>query len=661
MKVSIVRVAAVVLVLCSCLVPHASRPASAADAGAPVTAAFEGKNFVFDSSSQAREGLRERLYDELDRKLQDHGFRKADIGNILLGARFSDMEVNEKRVQIAEGGGTKTVTAYDLSGKAEVRLGTADVQKLFQALQDLQPVSDADVTRFRGHLRLFAALSPPQQQLENLREKLTRAWLDQAKAALGGALSGRAVPADAFARAFSDVYPVVRAFREETGNTAGADQLTGLAESLVKKYFQAAAVDSSRAESVLDAVSAMEKEAGADNPQLGAKVRDVVQFRWREQINEMAGSEAVPLERLAIEVDGFARLFKGSKLVVETARRLEQRLAKAISSGDPGGGAAFSAYAERYVDFAKRFPSSASAAEVKRVFSSACARVMPELEAKNDEEYAAYTKCWEACFDASKGRPEYEKLKTAQASFLAANKARNERDLLGGLGFILYWDKAAADLGFGGQKGSFPGSGKGADMWDSGEDAPQCVCRPSPNDPCRQIMFSGEYYEAAAKFGPKGLYEVELCNFQMPQARRTFIYQALRDRHKPLHKKPDAEKFINGLSGDDVEFAATGGKRHRVALGAAGEKGSVRFFAPGFAPPESRPAVKETPAERRPARPFKKGDCVRWDCDVECRYEGKVKDRKGAKLMVTVKKAPRSLELDMNVLKDPDEMQTCED
>jgi hypothetical protein len=657
----VVFVPAVILVLCTAGFGLPRDAHGGPPEGGAVTAEFSGKNFVHDSSSQAKEGLRERLYEELDRKLQEHGFRKADIGNILLGARFFDLEVKEKRVQIAEGGGTKTVTAFDLSGKAEVRLGSAEVQKLFQALQDLQPVSDADVTRFRGHLRLFAALSPPPQHLETLRAKLSRAWLDQAKAALGGALSGRAVPADAFARAFADVYPIVKAFREETGNAAGADQLMVLAESLVKKFFQATAVDSSRAESVLGAISEMERAAAADNPRLGEKIRDVVQFRWREQINEMAGSEAVPLERLAIEVDGFGRLFRESKFAAEAARRLEQRLAKAIGSGEPGEGAAFPAYADRYVDFVKRFPSSASGAEVKRVFSAACARVMPGLEAKNDEEYAAYTKCWEACFDASKGRPEYEKLKTAQAAFLAANKSRNERDLLGGLGFILYWDRAAADLGFGGQKASFPGGGKAADMWDSGQDAPQCVCRPSPDDLCRQIMFSGEYYEAAAKFGPKGLYEVELCNFQMPQARRAFIYQALRDRHKLLHKKPDAEKFINGLSGDDLEFAATGGKRHRVALGAAGEKGSIRFFVPGLAPPESRPAVKETAVEKRPSRPLKKGDCVRWDCDVECRYEGKIKDRKGTKFMVTVKKAPRSLELDMNIAKDPDELQSCEE
>ena len=639
----------------------AASAAAAAEPGALLEAEFEGKNFAgFSSGGEAKQALKEKLYDELERKLLAYGFAKSETGNILIGAKFQEMAADEKKVDISEGGKVKRVLVYDLAGRASVRIGPAEVQKLFNTLVELQPASENEVTRFRASLKLFTALNPPANHVDRLRDKLKRAWLEQAKASVSSALGNRALPADAFARAFADVYPTVKAYREETGDAEGTAQLGAIVEALGKKYFTATAIDSSRAPGIAAAIEAIGGQAAGEFPDLAGKLKGVVEFRWREQINEMSQGEATPLNRLKIEVDEFIRQFGGSKFAAEAQRRLEARLVRYLGLTETAAGAELAAYTDEYLDFSKRFPSSASQAEVRGAFVGRCAKVLPGLEAKNDDEYARYTKCWEACFEAAKGRPEYDRLKTAQAAFLAGNKSRDERDLLGGLGFVLYWDRAAAEFRFGGPKGSFPGQGKAADMWDSGQESEKCFCRASPDDLCRAIRFSGEYYEAAAKFGPKGLYEVELCSFEMPQSKRAFLYQSLRDRHKPLHKKAESEKFLNGLSGDDLEFAPTGGKRHRVVIGAAGDRGSVRFYMPGLAPSEERKAGTAA-EEKRPARAWKKGDCVRWDCDGECRYEGKIKDKKGPRWLVTVKKAPRSLELDMNVPKDGDELQGCEE
>ena len=657
-----VFIGAVLLTLCA---PHGPRAAAAAEElGTLVEADFEGKNFAgFTSAGEAKDALREKLYEELEHKLHAYGFAKSDTGNLLIGARFYDLQAGEKRVDIAEGGGGKRVLVYDLSGRASFRIGPAETQRLFNTLIDVQPLSDAEVARFRENLKLFAALKPPSNQLDRLRDKLKRAWLEQARGSLTAALSNRAIPADTFARAFADVYPTVKAYREETGDAEGTTQLAATVEALARKYFTATAIDSGSAPRVAAAITAAGEQAAAEIPDLAQKLRGVVEFRWREQINEMAGAEQTPLNRLKIEVDEFARQFGGSKFAAEAGRRLEARLVRFLGLGETPDGTAFAAYTDEYLDFQRRFPQSASLAEVKGAFASRCAKVLPGIEAKNDEEYARYTKVWETCFEGTKGRPEYERLKNAQAAFLASSKARDERDLLGGLNFVIYWDRAAADFKFGGPKGAFPGQGKAADMWEAGQAAEKCYCRASPDDPCRQLMFSGEYYEVAAKYGPKGLYEVELCNFQMPQSKRTFLYQALRDRHKPLHKKTESEKFLNGLSGDDLEFQPSGGRKYRVVIGAAADRGSIRFTAPALAPEAPKEAGTAPAEEKKAARAWKKGDCVRWDCEGECRYEGKIKDKekKGGRWLVTVKKAPRSLELDMNVAKDSDELQGCEE
>jgi hypothetical protein len=358
-------------------------------------------------------------------------------------------------------------------------------------------------------------------------------------------------------------------------------------------------------------------------------------------------------------VDAFSRLFPSSKFLPDLMKRLEAAEVKFLLAPASDDAPTFIILTEAYRNFLSRFPGSKSHPAVSQAIITKCGAVLPGIEARTDDEYKALTRCWELCFDVTRGKALYDLLKTAQPEFISANKTRIEKELLGSLGFFLYWDIALQGIRFGAPRAAFPGGGKASELWEGGENAAQCLCRSSPEDMCRHVYFSGEYYEVAVKFGAKGLYEIELCNFNMPPSKRAFVYQTLRDRYVPLHGRPEGERFVNGISGDELEFSAMGGKKHRATVSASGEKGNIRFYSPEFAPAGTE--VRPVAVQKRDTPVFRKGDCVRWDCDIECKYEGKVKERKGSEYTVTVRKAPRSLERDMNVRKEAESLQHCEE
>jgi hypothetical protein len=157
-----------------------------------------------------------------------------------------------------------------------------------------------------------------------------------------------------------------------------------------------------------------------------------------------------------------------------------------------------------------------------------------------------------------------------------------------------------------------------------------------------------------ARFYNNRLYELEICGLYAP-GKSTTLLRFLESRYKSKNEGKRIQEFFAqrgapGLEGA-LSFADTARKR-TLFLTRQGNLSNVLYRDNGEqAQKMKEEKQKESAMSRemeqerkaRVSKGFKAGDCVRWRCDIDCNYEGRVKkvDAKSQKVTVTI---TRSLE-----------------
>ncbi|MFA6032668.1 MAG: hypothetical protein WC889_07205 [Myxococcota bacterium] len=629
------------------------------DAAGVVRVEFSGKNFRVDSEKEARELLKEGLRDALVLKLLEAGLPRESAVKLRSLAVFTLLDATDKKVDIMEGGAEKTVRVYDVTGRAELVMSQAQLDELAGLLVLMKPSSADELQIYRGFVKGYASLRPPADSLNRVRGNLRDVWSVRIRDAVPAAL-GQCGTFNSVRVSYAALAEEIAALVAETGDPEIATGLTAQLEGALLRCFQLTIVDEASAESAV--VAAQAAGALSKTPGYGRKLQEAAEFKWRTLINdEIQTSPDVDVARLKVEVDGFERVFKGSKLTAELRKKVETYMARSLQSASAPDIVAMVALANEYSDFVRRFPASASLPAVTAHFAAVCARALPGSQAQSDVQYETIGGAWNVCSAASKGKPEFAQITAARPAFAEANRARVERELLGEVAGVLDWITLSGEIRFGAGRETL-GSGRLGAAWAKGVQGESCNCTEGTGDICRYFDNGRGRLEVDAKFGAKGLAVIELCSFDLPQSRRALLYKALADRMIPRHDRVEKDRFISGQQCDALEFESkTGGRK--AALEGQGGRGSIRFYTgvlPGAVKGETK-AVKEE-RQVHSSRSFDDGACVQWACEVDgCRYEGKVKSKKGGGYLVTVEKAPRTSEIHMNVQKDPDELRACEE
>jgi hypothetical protein len=273
--------------------------------------------------------------------------------------------------------------------------------------------------------------------------------------------------------------------------------------------------------------------------------------------------------------------------------------------------------------------------------------------ALNDDEYAAFQKAFEACLLASGGRPEFRRIEEAKPGFEAANKRRIEREMLGGAAVVIDWLDALAEAGLG--KGAiFRQSGsKLAYLWDSGAPGKGCSCGLVSGAPCRD--YNPVRVEARWSAGAE---EIGICKVPLPPSHRAVLYRSVATRGKMISNPAQIERFINGTGQDSIE-ALFGPAR--VAVEAYGNECSAKIANSRSAAAVAEEGAAGERAGRGDKAKLKAGSCVRWGCDMtECRYQGRIKAKRGQGFVVTITRAPKTTEFNKNVTMDGKDLEACE-
>lgn len=593
---------------------------------------FDGKLYVYDDKDEAERGLKINLSEKMERHLKKMGFSDDYIFTLLKKAVFSKLNVIEKRVEILKNNKKVKTTAFDISGQIRIDIDENDIRELAQSLKRFSPISDEERISYREALKNLLHLSAGIKDIdmEILRLKLSEIYKADIKKLTQAAFGIENISFTILQERVVDLLNTIDISKNYLGDEDNIREVTEGVVYGVDSYFKRSVIDVSNYQQAISTAEAIAQMMPYKKEETLARLLFIVEFKWGESIQSIAQNSNVEVERLYSEIRGFVEKFKDSKILKNIKRRVEKRLIEELK--DPE----INYDRLQYVAFISDLLGLKDRG-LFSLLSSRCEVVMKDVDSGSDEQTEKVLRTFEIC--ARFSPPEKrKKILMYKGRFIKADKNRIYKNSLGNLAFIMVFVRYLPDFPFG-KKQTQMSSDRFLDFLNEGQTTSGCTCSLDPTDECRVYNYAGEQYEVVSRYRDSLLYEMSICNINL-SGRGAVLMSFLKENFRPL-KKLDLQSFGEKDGVFDFEVR----KGVILSLEKIGSRAGISVYDRAIRPRKDERGIsieKEVDSIS-----FKEGDCVEWECDIECRYRGKVEKILPGELIVIITSAPKAAELNM--------------
>lgn len=593
---------------------------------------FDGKLYVYDDKDEAERGLKINLSEKMERHLKKMGFSDDYIFTLLKKAVFSKLNVIEKRVEILKNNKKVKTTAFDVSGQISIDIDENDIRELAQCLKRFSPISDEERISYREALKNLLHLSTGIKDIDTeiLRLKLSEIYKADIKKLTQATFGIENISFAILKERVVDLLNTIDISRDYLGDEANIREVTEGVVYGVDSYFKRSVIDVSNYQQAISAAEAIAQMMPYKKEETLASLLFIIEFKWGENIQNISQNSNVEMDRLYSETGGFVERFKDSKILKNIRARVEKRLVEELK--DPE----INYDRLQYVAFI----SDLLGLKDKGLFSllsSRCEVVMEDVESGSDEQSEKVLKTFEICARSSPPDKK-KKILMYKGRFAKTDKNRVYKSSLGNLAFVMVFVKYLPDLPFGGKRRQMS-SDRFSDFLNEGQTTSGCTCSLDLTDECRIYNYAGEQYEVVTRYKDSVLYEISICNINL-SGRGAVLISFLKENFRPLGKLN-----LQAFDEKDGVFDFEVRKGIILSLEKMGSRAGISVYDRAIKPRKDERGVSIK--EEVDSVSFKQGDCVEWECDIECRYRGKVEKILSGELIVVITSAAKAAELNM--------------
>ncbi|HOX43028.1 MAG TPA: hypothetical protein PK668_05500 [Myxococcota bacterium] len=616
-------------------------------------------NLVLADEAAAKGYLRQKLVALMAQQLLELGFEPARAVALASEGRLEAFSAvgREARVQGegAEQGQVKQVVLWQVDGRLEVALTDARLAELADRLERLPLVTMEEVEAVERHLGRFAAHKPEPARLEALQRKAGGRWAELLRPYLKTQLDTALEPMAGYLEALARVAVVLRAFRQ-------AHPVDPVFDDLSKEFIlgclrlqRSLPVGEQGFAAVQALLTQVRELAGDFMPQLMPYLQRDLELAWRDHLVTQ-DEQKKPFPGLKQDFLRFLELFPRSQFYPDLELRFLARWVDHLQAIRPQGLEDLEALEREVGLLAARFPTFARLPEVQRGLGQRCLESLERLEAKDLEQMrriqAALGGCDPFLPAGQRSVDLRARLDDQERALLQVRDDELERAALKELTFFIEWDKAIRGLSWGAKRAGWLGRGEFARRWATGQDAGEaCRCSLDPEEPCRVFPAEGPAggFEVVARFHRERLVGVDVCDVYAGASLGN-IYRFYARRFDPQHDDTQGAAFLSGVSSgpttQGVRFLKPG--EVAVDLERAADTATVRYRSAKaleemekdrLAEREQQAQALRKAREDRLRRGWEVGACVRWGCDPECDYTGRIKLRQQERYLITITKS----------------------
>ncbi len=594
-----------------------------------ITEEFNGKLYVYENKDEALSGLKARLTEKIEKRLKQMGFSQDYIITLLKKAKYHNIEVIEKRVEILKDNKRVKTTAFDLSGAISISIDKQDIKELGEILKRVSPISDEEKAFYKEALRNFIDLSKGIKDFDvsNLQFKLSEIYkgdiLKQMRTTFG-------TDNTSFPALQERVVDILNAIDTNKAYLKSEDNITELAESLISNvefYLKRSVIDISNHNDAVSCVKNISKMMPVKKEESLKSFMFIIEFKWAENIQNISQSSNVEIARLYSEIEGFVTNYPNSKFLKNIKAKATTRLIEEMKDED----LEYDSFQYILLVFDRLNLKDLRGEVIKK-----CQSVMEGVESPSDDVSEKINESFKICLkyvDPSARK----KISILKDRFVKTDKTRIYRNLLGNLAFLMRVVRYADSIPFGASPDKV-NSGRFADFLSEGTPGSGCTCTSGEKDDCRIYVYAGDQFEVVIRYNNEKLYEVSICNMNI-KGKASVILSYLKENFRALFKFD-----ISSIEEKDGSFDYEVKKGVVLTFEKVGFYGNVSISDKRFRPKVQEKIYYSAPQE---GDTLKKGDCVEWDCEIECRYKGKIEKISASELQVIITSAPKAADLNM--------------
>jgi hypothetical protein len=594
---------------------------------------FSGKLYVYEDREEALSGLKSMLSEKMEQRLKGMGFSEDYTITLLKRGDFKNLMVVEKRVEILKDGKKLKTRAFDLYGEMYIALDEQDIRALGEDLRRYSPVSEEEKTFYKNALKGFLDLSSQIRDMDlsvfriKLAEILKAEIIKQMQGIFGAdstsftTLKDRAVDVINYIEANSVYLDVESNLSEVINNLI----------SNIESYYKRSVIDITSYQNAIDCAEGISKMLPHKKEETLKNLLFIIEFKWAENIQNISQSSNVELSRIYSEIEGFTTRFPNSKFLRNIINKVSSRILDELKAE----GLDYDHF-KHILTIKERL--NLKDREITGLVIERCETIMESVESPSDEVSAEISRSFDSCIKISPPDKK-KKLMAFRDRFIKSDKTRIYKNSLGSLAFIIRFLRYADYIPFGGSIESIHSS-KYTDFENEGSLTSSCSCSQDSTDECRVYTYAGEQFEVVLSTHNSKVYKISICNMNM-SGKEAAVFAFLKDSFKPLFKG-DSSTFVGRDGSFEYEFK----KGVILNLEKIGTSGNLSIYYKYLKPKEEK-SLSYTSRDTTGSLFLKKGDCVEWDCEVECRYQGRVEKVSGNEIQVVITSAPKASELNM--------------
>ncbi len=603
---------------------------------------FSGKLFLYDDKEEAISGLKANLSERLEKRLKKMGFSDDYIITLLKKAKYSSLNVTEKRVEILKDNKKVKTTAFDIAGSVSVGIDENDIRELAEMLKRISPISDEEKQLYREALRNFLSLSGGIKDLDVSFLKLKLSEIIKADI-IRQIQTVFASDNTSFQLLQDRVVDVLNNIELNKKHIEGEENIRELSDTLlgnVELYFKRSVVDITNYENAVSCAVNIAKMMPLRKDDAQKSLMFIIEFKWAENIQNISASSNVEVARLYSETDAFLNAFKDSRFLKNIRNKLVIRLGNELKDEQTGYDS---------LQFILLIYERLGLKELDKDIVKKCESVMESIESASDEASSKIEESFRICIKHSDPAAR-KRLTLMQEKFVKSDKNRVYRNMLGNLAFIMRFVRYADQINFGLSPEKVV-SGKFGDFLNEGSVSSGCSCAAGESDECRIFVYAGDQFEVVLRYNEQKLYEVSICNMNM-KGKSSVVLSYLRENFRPLFKAN-----LSQIEEKDGSFDYELKKDVIVSVEKVGFFGSLSVYDK-----KTRPKIQNKVSYSAPQgyESLRKGDCVEWDCDLECRYKGKIEKVSADGFQVIIISAPKASELNMRKHMQKSSVKKCQ-
>ncbi len=628
----------------------------AVPAGRIFRAEVDETDLILDSEPAAKDYLRNKLVGLLVQQMVELGFDGARATRLAADGKLDAFSVrgHEERIhgQGLEAGLIKKLVLWDVKGGLQVNLSDSDVAGLLEQLDGLPLGSMEEVEALERFLVRLPALEPDAGQLAGLRRKVGDRWAVLLAPYLKIQLDIPVQPIHDYLEALGRVAIVLKDFRAAHPDHSGFGPMEKTFILAALKALHTIEVKPERFEEINALLARLTKMTGGAMPGLIPYLKRDLELAWRDHLVKLDDGNA-PFSETKKGFLYFLELFPESKFYPDLELRFLTRWYEHLCTLRPSGLDELTDFQREVRLLSERFPNFTRLDGVRALLGTHCVRVLSGVEASDlqaMERIKAALKVCDPVVPAGIETVEMRgRLERMEQRLVDERDDRVEKKALADLTFFIEWDRAVQKLPWAGPRKGWTGKGAFLAKWDEGSDAgSNCHCSLDPDEPCREFESEGPAggFEVVARFHAERLAGVDLCQVYTGDKLEP-VFRFFARRYRKAHSGREAADFLAGPGSAgqirSVRFKKPGAIQ--VTLERSTDSCTVRYRSVRMLADkkeDERAARAREARERKKARKerirrgWRPGECVRWECDPVCQYEGRIKTRRKSRYQVTI-------------------------